>query len=131
MPDLSQFANCNEQTRSGAKRPAQTRQRGMLLRHDLMNHISFDIGEAKIASRITVCQTSVIQPQQVQNRGVKIVHMDWVFRNPMTVLIAGTIRRTAADSASGQPRRKHVWVMRAALDILRPRGASKLGGANN
>ena len=60
---------------------------GHRLRQHIMHDISEDICQAKIAARMTVCQTLMIQSQSVQNSGVKVVHMDRILCRSITEVV--------------------------------------------
>ena len=41
------------------------------------HHLAVDVGEAKVATGVAVGQSLVIESHQMQNRSVKVVHMNW------------------------------------------------------
>ena len=49
------------------------------LRHNIVDHIAGDIGEAEIAAAVTVGELLVIDAHQIQNSRVDIVHLDGLF----------------------------------------------------
>tara|TARA_B100001123_G_scaffold181242_1_gene207634 strand:- start:28994 stop:29308 length:315 start_codon:yes stop_codon:yes gene_type:complete len=48
-------------------------------------------------------QASVIEPQQMQNGGVKIMDVNRIFGNAVTVFITSAIRHPSTHSATSQP----------------------------
>jgi hypothetical protein len=55
------------------------RSRLKALRQQLLDDIPADVGQPKIAALGLVSELQVIQTQQMQNRGLKIVHVHAVF----------------------------------------------------
>src|SRR5690242_14904199 len=58
-----------------------------LLCQDLLHNFAFNVGQAKIAAAEAIREARVIEPQEVQNRGVQVVHADLVFDCLVTNLI--------------------------------------------
>ncbi len=92
-----------------------------------------DVGQAKIASRMTIRKLFVIQPQQVQHGGVQVVHVNPVFNGAMAEIIGRTVRHTASHPATGQPDREPIRIVigPAAILSLSVRIASKLPAPPN
>jgi len=61
------------------------------------------IGQAEVATRVTKRESLVIQPEQVQNGGVKIVHVDRVFFNLIADVIGLSVNHSALHAAAGEP----------------------------
>ena len=61
---------------------------------NFLYNLSMDIGQTEISTCITVCQLFVIKSQQVQQRGVQIVHVDLVLDRFMSELVGGTMGKT-------------------------------------
>lgn len=48
------------------------------LRQDLLNNFPCDIGQAIVAAGVSEGQSLVVEPQQVKDRGVQVMHVDRV-----------------------------------------------------
>jgi len=46
------------------------------LREDSSHDFSMDVSQPKIASGITVCESLVIEPEQIENGGVQVVNVN-------------------------------------------------------
>jgi len=55
----------------------------------LLHHVSKNINEPEIASRVTVSERFMVKAEQVQDRRVKVVHMDLVPCNAQGDFICG------------------------------------------
>ncbi len=77
-----------------------------------------DIGQPKIPSGITIRQLVVIQSQQMQEGGVQIVHMYFVFDRFMPKLVGLAVSKPRLDSTAGQPNRKSAWIVIAPIPVL-------------
>ena len=73
------------------------------LRDDLLDDVAVDVGQAKVATCVTEGQPFMIDAQQVQYRGVKVVCVDSVFGGQNTVLIGLAMNDSALDATSGHP----------------------------
>ena len=60
---------------------AKPRQRSATaaLRQDVMHDMPRHVGEAEVAALVTVGQAAMIDAEQMQHRGVEVVHVDFVF----------------------------------------------------
>jgi hypothetical protein len=57
-----------------------------------VDNISGDIGQPKIATGVIVSQSLVVKSQQMEDRSVKIVHVDFVRDGVMSNVIRCTVR---------------------------------------
>lgn len=69
-------------------------------RQDLSKDRAVDVGQAKVTSGMTVGQLSVVHPQQMQNRGVKVVHIDLIPNNLPAHIIGRAVNDSPFDSAT-------------------------------
>ena len=53
----------------------------MILGDHIMDYVAIDIGQTILSALKPESQFLVIDTHQVQQRGVEVVDMDWVFRN--------------------------------------------------
>ncbi len=56
-----------------------------------MDDFTVDVGETEIATSVAVCESQMIDFHQMENGGVKIVHVDFVFDGVVTVFVGCTI----------------------------------------
>jgi hypothetical protein len=59
----------------------------MQLGVDRPDHMAFYVGQAEIATSIAISQTLMVKPHEVQNRGVKVMDVDFVFGGVVTVIV--------------------------------------------
>ncbi len=75
----------------------------------------------------SISKLCVIKPKKVQDRGMQIVDMNWVFDDVEDQFISLTMQVTGFDSASGKPHREAAVVVVAAIvSALYHRRAPKL-----
>ena len=81
----------------------------------LLHHISMHVGQTEWPALEPVGQLGVIEAQQMQDRGVQVVHVHLVFRDIEAELVAFAERESRLDAAAGQPHREGIRVMVAAV----------------
>src|SRR5438105_2064858 len=74
-----------------------------------------NISKPEIAAGVTVSHFRVVQPHQVENRGVVVVNMNWMGRNCGAVLIRLTVGDAAFDAGAGKQRREALRPVIAAF----------------
>jgi len=79
-----------------------------------------DIRESEVTAGIPVSQLLVVDPQQVQDRGMQVVHVDLVFHRLGTKLIGRSIAKPGLDPTACQPGGK-------ATRVVVPPGTIVLG----
>ena len=79
--------------------------------HDDATHV----GQSKVAPGIVVGQAFVIQAQQVQDRGVQVVDVDWVFNGVPAEFVGGAVSHASSDAAASQPHRESERMMIATV----------------
>jgi hypothetical protein len=52
-----------------------------MLGQDIPHHLPVDIGEAEIAAGVVEGQLLVVEAEAVQDGGLEVMHMDWVFNH--------------------------------------------------
>jgi hypothetical protein len=101
----------------------------------ISGNLSGDIGESEIAALIGVRKLLVIQPKQVQDRGVKIVDMHRIFDHVETEFIRLAIHESLFDPPTSEPDREGVFVVIPSgtllIATLEDRRSSKFGPENN
>ena len=73
-----------------------------------------NVGEPKIAALETVGQSLVIETKQMENGGLQIVNMHWIFRNGKAKLISLAIRKTGLHATACQHQAESIGEMVAS-----------------
>src|SRR6185295_5335208 len=73
---------------------------------NIFNHVPEYIRQAVIAPAKAIRQSRVIDAEQMQDRGVEIVDVDFVFRNGRSDFVGVAIGQSAFDARASQPRRE-------------------------
>src|SRR5262245_10758345 len=100
--------------------------RGSSLSYDTLDHPPRHIGEPLIAAVMPKRQLLVIQPQQMQDRRVEVIHRDALRPRPQAELVGLADCLPPLHAAAGQPHGVSVRVVIAALAALRHRRAAEL-----
>src|SRR6185295_490177 len=74
-----------------------------LLNEQRFYNLTMHIGQTKIATLKSVSQLRVIQAEQMQNRRVQIVDVDFVFDRVKTEFVRLPVGDARFDSAAGEP----------------------------
>lgn len=77
-----------------------------------------DIGQSKIATSVAIGQSLVVDSEQVEERGVEVVHMDFVFGCIETEVIGGPVTESGLNSCAGQPPREGMGIVIASVVTL-------------
>src|SRR4030095_2815091 len=91
--------------------------------NDLFRHDSGHVGQAEIAPAITICQTLVIESEQVKYGRVEIVDVHAVFDGVVADVVGGAVNESRFHSAAGHPDRIAVGVVVAPVAAFADRGA--------
>ena len=75
--------------------------------HDIPKHIR----QSKIATRMSIRQSFVIQPQGVQHCGVQVVHVHRIFSRSVTEIICRAIRQATSNASACHPQAEAVRMM--------------------
>src|SRR5262245_1049045 len=98
-----------------------------LLCQDVANDVAVHVGEPEVAARVAVGQLLVIEPHEMQDRGVEVVDVDFLFAHGRPNFIGRAISESALDPAAGQPGRENGRVMAAAFWPVGAGRAAELG----
>ncbi len=124
------------------KRPADV-SAGRFFLFRLGDHIadyrSVNIGQAKVPSGVAVRQLGVVEAEQMQDRGVQVMHMHRVRHRFEAEVVGCPMHGSPLDASSGKPHREAVMVMVAPVLLagvvgtrqLHGRGTSELTAPNN
>ena len=96
-----------------------------------MDHSSAEVRQPVIAPVVAVGELFVIKPQEMQQRGVEVVDVDFVFNGFVAELIRGTMMHAAFDAAASHPDGKTFGVVIAAHAALGVGGAAKFAAPND
>jgi hypothetical protein len=72
-------------------------------RQDLVDDIAMHVREPIVAASVAVYQACVIKPHQMQDGGVKIMHVHRFFDRPYAVLVSCAVHAPRANAGSSQP----------------------------
>ena len=76
------------------------------------------VSEAEVAAIVAVGETFVVDAEQMQNRGVKVVHVDFVSHGHVTEFIRGPESEPGLGAAAGEPNGEAAGVVVAAGAVL-------------
>ena len=74
-----------------------------------------DVCETEVASLKAVGQSGVIDPQQMQQRRVEVVHMDWILGDVEPQIVRGTMHVTSTHTGTREPYSEATIVMIATI----------------
>ena len=97
----------------------------------ILHHVSMDICKSKVPAIEPIGQSLMINPAEVQNRGMKVVKMARVLHRPITERVGFAIMNPAPHSTPGKPRSEGIRVMVTPLASLRIGGSSKFTTTNH
>ena len=78
----AKFATIGEEKSTGSDPGTR-----LMLRDQFVDDLAGDIRQAHVASLVAECQLQMIQPQQVQERGMQVVDMHSVFHSVVTQFV--------------------------------------------
>src|SRR5438045_9449800 len=91
--------------------------------------MAMDIGQAEVAAGVAEGEFLVVEAEQPEDRGVKIMHMDFFLDRLETEFIGRTVNIPAADTTTRQPHGEPVMVVIAAVALAGIRaGCGQLDG---
>lgn len=83
-----------------------------------MGDFAVDVGKAKIAAGMAEGEFFVVQAEQVENGGVEIVHVEFVFDGFISPFISGAVGIAGTNAAAGQPNGESLRVVVASIVVL-------------
>ena len=88
-----------------------------------MYHVSVHIGQPIVAALEAEGKSFVIEAQQVQDRGLQIVDVDFVFHDAEAQFVGLAVMQAGLHAAAGHPHRETIGVVIAAKNVA-ARGAA-------
>jgi hypothetical protein len=73
------------------------------LSQNLFHHVAVDVGEAEVAALVAVGEPFVVDAELVQDGGLQVVDMHWIFGDVDAVVVGLAIGHSAAHAANNQP----------------------------
>ena len=101
------------------------------LSQDLLDHFAGNIGQPVTSAVVVIGQSLVVEPEQVKNGGVQIVHADAIFNGFVANLICLPVTNSSLDPRAGHPLQESFRVVITSLPVLRNRHATKLATPNH
>src|SRR5262245_58175508 len=83
----------------------------------LFHNLSLHIGQPEIATLVAECEFFVIETEQVEERGLEIVDLDFVPGNAEAEFVGFAEYEPFFDARAGQENRKAIGIMVAAKDF--------------
>ena len=68
-------------------------------RYDRVHDLAVDVREPEVAARVPEYQPLVVEPHQVQQGRVEVVHVHLVLRRVEAVVVGGAVAQARAGSA--------------------------------
>lgn len=90
----------------------------MELGDDAFFDVSGDIGEAEVAAGVVVGEAFVVEAEEVEHGGVKVVHVEAVGDGGVTNFIGCTVGVAGFGAAAGEPGGEAARVVVAAVLAL-------------
>ena len=84
------------------------------------------VGQPHVAAGVAVGQALVVEPEQVEDRGVQIMHVHRVLDGLVAELVGPAIGDPRPGAPSGQPEGESLVVVVAAVGVLAVRRAAEL-----
>ena len=86
-----------------------------ILRQNVFNDVTVDVGQAEFAALIFVGKAFVIETQAMENGGLEVVDVDFVIGDAETEVVGLAINEAMFDAAAGHPHRVGAGMMIAPL----------------
>ena len=73
---------------------------------NVLNYLAGHVGEPEVTALESVGEPGVVDAEQVQNRRLEIVRVDWVLRDVVAEVVGRAVGHAAADAAAAHPDRE-------------------------
>ena len=91
-----------------------------------MHNATVDVGQAKVTAGMAEGQLLMVEAEQVQQRGVEIVHVHPVLHRRVAKRVGCSVGQSAFHAAAGHPHCEALGMMAAAVTVFRGGSAAKL-----
>ena len=72
-------------------------------RQQFLHHPAMHVGQPEVAAGVAVGELRVIETEQVQNRGVEVVHVNAISRDRGALLVGLAVGDASLGAAAGHP----------------------------
>ena len=86
--------------------------------YDPLHNPSVDVCQAIIPTRVVKRQPLMVQPQQVKNGGVQVMHMNFVVHRTEAKLIRFAVSHSAPHTTSRHPHREAVMIVVSSISVF-------------
>ena len=93
--------------------------------------MAVDIGEAEVSAGVAVGELFVVEAHEVENGGVEVVDVDFVFDGGKAEFVGGAVGETAFDTTSCKPDGEAMVVVVATTGTFRDRGSAEFSTPEN
>ena len=100
-------------------------------REDRLVDDSLDVGQPHVAAGVAIGQALVVEPEQVEDRRVQIVHVHRVLDGLVAELVGLAVGDPWLDAPAGQPEGEPLVVVVAAVGVLAVRRAAELAAPDH
>src|SRR3981189_2252323 len=100
-------------------------------REDRLMDPPLDVGQPHVSSGVSKGQPLVIEPEQVQDRGVQVVDVHRVLDGLVTEVVGPAVGDARLHAPTGQPEREPLVVMVAAVGVLAVWRAAELAAPDH
>lgn len=76
-----------------------------------MNNMTMHVRQAEVTAGVAECKSFVVEAQQMQDRGMQVVHVNSLFDRIPAEFVSGSVNIAALDAAAGQPHGETIVVM--------------------
>ena len=98
-------------------------------RQQRLDEATVDIGQSKTTSLVAKRQSLVINAQQVQDRGLQIMHVNRILHHVVAEIVGTAVADSRANATAGQPECEATGMMIAAESIGREFSLTVVGAA--
>ncbi len=112
---------------SGSRRHAELSES----RDHLVHHVSVHVGQPHVSAAEAESAFGMIDPQQMQHRGVQIMNLKSIFHRSVSPLVGCADRHARFGSAAGHPDREPERIVVPAIRALGERRAAELASPDD
>ena len=84
-------------------RCAPSKKRVCALREEISHYVAMHVGESIIPTAMAIRQSSVINPEEMKDRGVKIVNVNAVLGDGRAQFVGASVSHPPFDPGASQP----------------------------